>query len=69
MMSPESEVLAQKTPQIFLYSKFFEGEQKCTVFVCPFKCKWATALYRGRSFKSLCHFYLKHTCTEHFKNF
>jgi len=41
------EVLAQNTPQIFLYSmlklSLFEGLQKRTVCAWPFKCKWAAA--------------------------
>jgi len=29
----------------------FEGEQKQTVFVCPFKCKWAS--HTAENFKNL----------------
>jgi len=48
-MSPECVcvVLAQNNPQIFLYSmlklSLFEGLQKRTFCVWPFKCKWAAA--------------------------
>ena len=75
-MSPECvcEVLAQNTPQIFLYSmlklSLFEGEQKRTVFVCvPLNANELLLPAQGAELQQLVSFYLTQACTENFKNF
>ena len=75
-MSPECvcEVLAQNTPQIYLYSmlklSLFKGEQKRTVFVSvPLYANELLLPAQGAELQQLVSFYLTHTCTEHFKNF
>ena len=72
-MSPECvcEVLAQNTPQIFLYSmlklSLFEGEQKRTVFVSvPLNANELLLPAQGAELQQLA---LTQTCTENFKNF
>jgi len=69
-MFPESicEVLALNTTQIFLYSMLklshFEGERKRSVFVCPFKCKWAAALIPGGGATTACFKMFKVLCSN-----
>ena len=68
-MSPECvcEVLAQNTPQIFLYSmlklSLFEGEQKRTVFVSvPLNANELLLPAQRVELQQLVSFYLTQTC-------
>ena len=70
-MSPECvcEVLAQNTPQIFLYSmlklSLFEDEQKRTIFVSvPLNANELLLPAQRAELQQLVSFYLTQTCTE-----